>query len=145
MPHDRLTKKLRAKGRYAERKMLGLCVICGSNKIKTKVYCLDCNNRKAETQKRSHEKLRLEVFKAYGGFRCGCCGEGEQAFLTIDHINGGGNEHRRQLGSSSMFYTWLRKNNFPVGYQVLCMNCNYGRSRNGGTCPHKVTNDQHHS
>jgi len=45
--------------------------------------------------------------------------------LTIDHINGGGNAHRKlvaQKGSSSL-YKWLRDNNYPEGFQTLCMNC----------------------
>lgn len=46
--------------------------------------------------------------------------------LTIDHINGGGAKHRKQLGNSaSRFYRWLIKHNYPEGYQVLCMNCEW--------------------
>jgi hypothetical protein len=33
---------------------------------------------------------------------------------------------------------WLKRNNFPSGYRVLCMNCNHGRKRNGGICPHEL-------
>ena len=39
---------------------------------------------------------------------------------------------------SSKFYLWLKRNNFPPGYQVLCWNCNCGRSINNGICPHKT-------
>jgi hypothetical protein len=52
--------------------------------------------------------------------------------LSIDHINGNGAEHRRELkrttgGSTGGhdFYRWLKNNNFPDGYQVLCMNCQF--------------------
>jgi hypothetical protein len=31
----------------------------------------------------------------------------------------------------------LRKNNFPPGYQVLCMNCNFGK-RYSMICPHQT-------
>jgi hypothetical protein len=29
-------------------------------------------------------------------------------------------------------------NDFPPGFQLLCSNCNHGRARNGGICPHKT-------
>jgi hypothetical protein len=44
--------------------------------------------------------------------------------LCIDHINGGGRAHRREIGGHASFYLWLIKNNFPEGYQVLCWNHN---------------------
>lgn len=79
--------------------------------------------------------LRLEALKVYGG-SCACCGETEPAFLALDHIGGGGNKHRRELGGSgSRLDTWLRSRNYPPGFQVLCHNCNMATSR-GRTCPH---------
>lgn len=81
----------------------------------------------------SHKKLRREVFEAYGGPVCACCAEDGEVFLTIDHINGKGNEHRRSIGNNGGkdFYSWLRKNNYPEGYQVLCFNCNQARGYRG--------------
>ena len=35
-----------------------------------------------------------------------------------------------------MIYIWLKNNNFPEGFQVLCFNCNCGKARNKGICPH---------
>ena len=55
-------------------------------------------------------------------------------FLTIDHINGGGNKHLeaiRKVGGQS-FYNWLITNNFPKGFRVLCWNCNHGKFINKG-------------
>jgi hypothetical protein len=80
----------------------------------------------------------MEMLVAYGGSppRCACCGEVEYAFLALDHINGGGNAHRRQVGAGSTGVMYaLRKAGWPPGYRVLCHNCNlaiawYGR------CPH---------
>ncbi len=100
-------------------------------------------------QRRGREywhNLRREVFMAYGGFRCRCCGETEEKFLSIDHINNDGAEHRRELGynsgngkgASSKTLKWLKDNGFPSGFQVLCMNCNVGKARNGGVCPHQL-------
>lgn len=82
--------------------------------------------------------IREEVFAAYGGFVCACCGEREEIFLTIDHIDGCGGPQRREQGLGSRFYGWLRKNGFPPGYRVLCFNCNLGRAKNGGVCPHET-------
>jgi hypothetical protein len=81
------------------------------------------------------------VFEAYGGYKCNCCGENEPMFLSIDHIdNDGANERKsgKYCGSGTGFYQWLRKSKFPLGYQVLCMNCNTGKHKNGGVCPHQI-------
>ena len=92
-----------------------------------------------EKKRKYKQKLKKEVMDAYGG-KCNCCEETTLVFLTIDHIHNDGHEHRRKLGvgGGTAFYCWLRKNNYPKGFQVLCFNCNCGRSINGGICPHKV-------
>ena len=66
---------------------------------------------------------------------CTCCGETQIKFLEIDHINGGGNEHRKTMEGTNI-YLWLKKNNYPEGFQVLCSNCNMAKGRYG-ICPHK--------
>ena len=82
-------------------------------------------------------EMRALVIGQYGGI-CACCRETALQFLTIDHINGNGNEHRRELkmGGGKSFYYWLRRNGYPKGYQVLCMNCNWSRGVYG-FCPHE--------
>lgn len=82
-------------------------------------------------------RLQHQAIVAYGGYRCACCGETEPLLLTLDHINNDGARHRRQLGGSMPLYQWLRDNNYPPGFQVLCASCNLGRHRNGGVCPHQ--------
>jgi hypothetical protein len=77
--------------------------------------------------------LRLEVIAAYGG-QCACCSESELVFLAIDHVGGGGNQHRRELAGKDLFYRWLKRNAWPAGFQVLCFNCNWAKSHGG--CPH---------
>ena len=94
----------------------------------------------ADKTKRNQAKCRDEVYGAYGGYKCNCCGEAERMFLSIDHVNNDGAQERKSgkySGGGSAFYNWLRKNNFPTGYQVLCMNCQVGKHRNGGVCPHQ--------
>lgn len=83
-------------------------------------------------------RIRLLVLAHYsGGFMaCSCCGEGTIEFLTIDHIAGGGRQHREQSGAHSICL-WLKARGFPPGYRVLCMNCNHALGRYG-FCPHKI-------
>lgn len=81
--------------------------------------------RNPDYSKEKNKKLRLKVLMHYsnGSLKCNECGEAYIEFLTIDHIEGNGNKHRRKIGSK--IYRWLVKNNFPEGYQVLCWNCNF--------------------
>lgn len=46
------------------------------------------------------KRLRLQLINNYGGI-CTCCGESNVYFLTIDHVNGGGNKHRKTVNRSS--------------------------------------------
>jgi ferric-dicitrate binding protein FerR (iron transport regulator) len=90
--------------------------------------------------KRNQDRCRQEVFEAYGGFKCACCGETERLFLSIDHVHNDGAQMRKAKlysGNGTGFYQWLRKNGFPDGFQVLCMNCQIGKHKNGGVCPHQ--------
>jgi hypothetical protein len=82
-------------------------------------------------------RVRHEAIMAYGGYRCACCGADEALFLTIDHVDNDGARHRRKVGASKELFRWLKSNGYPKGFQVLCSNCNSGRYRNGGVCPHK--------
>lgn len=95
----------------------------------------------AERTRRAQAACKDEVYRAYGGYRCACCGETEPMFLSIDHIDNNGAEERRSglyAATSTSFYRWLRKSGFPSGYQVLCMNCQVGKHKNGGICPHQT-------
>jgi hypothetical protein len=85
-----------------------------------------------------YKRLRMQCLIHYGGSppKCVCCGEDHIEFLAIDHINGGGNKHRRQLSGNREIYLWLIKNNFPNGFQILCHNCNLSKGFYG-YCPHK--------
>jgi hypothetical protein len=88
-----------------------------------------------ETSRRQRRKIRAEVLAHYGD-HCVCCGEREPDFLSLDHINGGGNKERKEVGLGILWYYWLRKNGYPGGLQVLCYNCNLAKGFTG-MCPHK--------
>lgn len=83
-------------------------------------------------------RLKLAALGAYGG-GCTCCGEHDHRFLSIDHVDQDGAEHRRAIKSVGGygFYYWLKNNDYPGGFQVMCFNCNHGRFINGGVCPHQ--------
>lgn len=79
--------------------------------------------------RKHNAKLRLLVFGHYSPFlmcvRCGCS---DMRVLCIDHIEGGGNAHRRAIlkrRGGIPFYRWLKQNGYPSGFQVLCLNCNW--------------------
>lgn len=83
-------------------------------------------------------KQRLEVLRHYsnGTPCCACCGEEEIKFLSLDHISGGGNKERKKIGYGNLGI-WLKSKKFPMGIQVLCLNCNLAKGFYG-KCPHKI-------
>ena len=117
--------------------ILPFCKECRHIKEKKWNFKSREKGKRNEYQKQQRQKLRKIVLEHYSGNQptCACCGENHIEFLCIDHINGGGNKHFRQIGMAN-FYYWLRRNNFPLGYRVLCHNCNISLG-NYGYCPHK--------
>ena len=98
-------------------------------------------NFKEQQNKRLKElaqRQRYECIEHYsdGKMNCNCCSENIYMFLEIDHIENNGNKHRKELGNSNL-ESWLIRNNFPKGFQILCSNCNHGKYLNGGICPHQ--------
>ena len=143
---------IRSRKRRLENREKGFCS-CGRKKLEGDLHkCERCRSRKisenrsqvvAGYRKRNAErfrilgklkarKLKIEVLKKYGGEICICCQETTLEFLTLDHINGGGNKHRKEVKN---LYRWIVRNNFPPGFQVLCMNCNFAKGKYG-YCPH---------
>jgi hypothetical protein len=115
-----------------------------------RVLCHNCNHLvrpskgyKLAFQEAWFRRLREDVLRHYSGEHpaCGCCGIDDLRVLTIDHINGGGREHRRVTGKGMAFYRWLQKNGYPTGFRVLCHNCNHVRGHVRGfvgPCPHEL-------
>ncbi len=140
------------------------CSRCKKRRRLNHGYCEKCRNEyhaeyyrknrkrlcEAERQRRlkDPEKMRaksrhknrlakLSAIEAYGG-KCQCCGESNIEFLSIDHINGGGRQHRISVSSPGCaFYLWLRRNGYPKKeFRALCCNCNQSIGLYG-YCPHK--------
>ncbi len=124
--------------RYHAKKNQELCVHCGQHSpVATEILCLQCKEKNQQRGSENRRKNKMTIISNYGG-QCACCGETKMEFLTIDHIDGGGTQHRKSLvQSGTTIYRWIIKNNFPKGFQVLCLNCNMGRYLNGGICPHQ--------
>lgn len=125
---SRASTKLRNQKRRAD----DVCRHCGKQSD-GQSKCEQCR----EVARQYQQRLKSRVIEAYGG-KCSCCGESNVAFLTIDHTNGAGCKHRRDIGTSRI-YNWLESRNYPPNeFQVLCFNCNCGRQINGGICPHQT-------
>jgi hypothetical protein len=117
----------------------GTCSNCGRPPLPGSKLCAKHREWNRRGGKLHCMRLKREVINAYGG-RCLCpgCTVTDIRFLTIDHTEGNGAEHRRKtgVGGGIRFYRWLKQQGFPSGYQALCWNCNCGRAYNDGICPH---------
>jgi hypothetical protein len=114
------------------------CLICHAIVVKeheqTRVAYHD-NYRSAhkeETSKYHREQnrqIKQLVLTHYGNGKCACvrCGFDDIRALSIDHINGGGTKHRKEInlgtGGGLNMYNWLINNNYPEGFRTLCLNC----------------------
>lgn len=81
-------------------------------------------------------RLKDDVYRNYGD-ECACCGENEPLFFELDHVHGGGRQEYLEMKGMAAIYAKARRENYPDIYQLLCANCNQGRERNGGICPHR--------
>ena len=116
------------------------------------VLCHNCNvmkwrlerkknlskNPRAVIDRNYKHRKKKQVLGHYsnGKLKCACCGFAQYDGLSIDHIEG-----RKKWGHGDdmkgfKLYHWLKKNNFPKGFQVLCMNCNQAK-RDNSICPHE--------
>ena len=76
----------------------------------------------SKKQVRRYRSRKSAVIHAYGD-KCAQCGEDDYYRLTIDHISGGGNAHRKEITTN--IYDYLYNNLVDKdGYQVLCYSCN---------------------
>jgi hypothetical protein len=144
-----------ANKRRGERKAAGLCAYASCGKpigATSDIYCDGCRVLRTEAKRRDwrvnsvqmlqnaqfyRTMAQLECYDRYGGRKCACCGESELDFLSIDHINNDAYLQKKLDPAARHLALYLKANGFPPGYRVLCMNCNHGRKRSGGACPHE--------
>lgn len=125
------------------------CVQCGGDNNRwPATLCQPCRELQATRSKNWLVGLKKATFEKYGGCFCACCHEDIFEFLTLDHIDGSGGKHRKELrggdgysgGGGGRLYSWLKKNSYPQGYRVLCWNCNAAIGM-FGVCPHEKLKD----
>jgi hypothetical protein len=123
----------------AQRKQDGLCALgCGQVAAEGKVRCDDCTKSHSDYQKNEYRKLKHEIVIAYGE-ECICCGERIEMLLTLDHkLNDGSLARQKSNYNALTHYREVLAAGCPDTYQLLCWNCNYGKFRNGGVCPHQT-------
>ena len=100
-----------------------------------KVWRIENSSRFKAAQDAARYRLKVEVLREYGG-KCECCGTSYYEFLSVDHINGDGATHRKELRGRNL-YRWLKMNGWPKeNFRLLCMNCNFALGKIGW-CPHQ--------
>lgn len=116
----------------------GLQVRC---KACVKAYRVKNQERISASQRAREIRFKTKVIEAYGG-RCVCCGETEYAFLTFDHVNDDGAEHRKSRKKySTHLARWAALNGYPKSLQLLCANCNMAKQFSPDGCPHQAKRD----
>ena len=89
--------------------------------------------------KRRHAYYKAIIYIALGG-SCVCCGEMDYRFLSIDHINGGGNQEQKATHGGTSLLRKIIKSGIPKSkYQLLCNSCNCTK-RTALSCPHSDFN-----
>lgn len=110
------------------------------NRLNTENLYKDGGVQHRKNGRERSRKLKIEVLQAYcnGEIKCARCPFNDTRALSIDHVNGDGAKHRRTLNHrGSKTYRWLKKNNFPPGFQVLCMNCQWIKRFENKEYPHR--------
>lgn len=106
---------------YYQKRKYYICNECISIHLKNKYK----NNKDYHNLNQANRlyKQRKSVIEKYGN-KCNYCEESEYSKLTIDHVNGGGNKHRKL---SNVIYE-LYSNQINEEYQILCYNCNCSKN-----------------
>lgn len=132
-------KKYRAENKEKIKERLRLWHIKNKERRKeyNKKYKADNYEKVLATKRARCQAIRIEVLTIYskGIPKCACCGETENQFLSIDHINGRTKEEKKRMGYN--LYSFLKKNPIDPNLQVLCHNCNLAKGFYG-QCPHKL-------
>ena len=118
---NRERERARARELYSKYKVI--------RRITNRVSYRKRKERILEYRKSFIKNTKIQVISHYsqGLNKCALCDEKRLVCLTIDHIKGGGNKHRKEIkvASGTSFARWLIVNNFPEGYRILCMNCQF--------------------
>ena len=125
----------------------GFQILCGNCnwlkhfELKQKIL----STKKENVQKRKVlNNLKNEVLGHYskGKTKCNCCGFDNPLALTMDHIQGRKDVKHRVDFQGKLLYYWLRRNDYPKDFQVLCIMCNLAKHDND-VCPHQLKRMKH--
>ncbi len=109
-------------GRDRRRRGSGVCSSCPAPAAEGRTLCGPCGDANLASVKARAARERELVLRHYGG-ACQLCGESAMPFLSIDHVGGGGAEHRRRVGGGHVWGDIIRAG-YPAGLRCLCFNCN---------------------
>jgi hypothetical protein len=125
-----------------------LCSNCNIKKIKDAAHIKGLTGTLEQRKYfKRITKLKQNLFSHYmtdGKIKCACpgCNVTNPDLLCMDHKNSDGTEHRRSLGmqkgdsKGNRMYMWIKRNNYPPDFRVLCHNCNQSLGKYG-YCPHE--------
>lgn len=147
MKQCRICKKLKNNSEFSPQPvnkdgLYGYCKPCAAARMKRYVKKMTPKQKARMkhtnrlSSKKRNKEIRKEILDSYGN-RCVCCGETTKEFLSIDHINGGGCKHKKELKKEGNgYYRWIKEQGFPKDFlRLLCYNCNMSLGFNG-YCPH---------
>jgi hypothetical protein len=117
-----------------------LCYKCNCGKGRNHGICphieIVKNDVKSPRLKKYYNEVRMKFLELYGE-ECSCCGETMELFLTMSHLG-----IRPKNAPTDKEYRRAVKEYKPNEFTTECYNCNLGRQRNKGICPHINTGEK---
>ncbi len=108
----------------------GGCIDCNNVALPGGSRCRRCCDKRSAEKRRHRLRIRELVISHLGG-KCEFCGASILMFLTVDHKNGDGNEHRRMVKNRYICLELYRRllvgDDIRAEFRVLCWNCNSAR------------------
>ena len=106
-----------------------------------KIWRLKNHERILKTGNAHRQQVKKECFFHYSpDMKCQHCGYSDIRTLSIDHIDGKGAFHRRKDKNCRNIYVWLKEREYPSGFQVLCMNCQWIKRVENNEITHRQHN-----
>ena len=97
-------------------------------------------NNSESARRKIDRRTALETYSD-GKPHCIYCGETIEVFLNIDHIHGKKSWKHSRDDTGHTLYTWLRQQDYPSGFQVLCYTCNFIKNLKEREKTHSKTKD----
>lgn len=91
--------------------------------------CKECGREKSLELRWENRIVALQIYSD-GYMKCELCGIDDIDVLSIDHIGGGGYKHVKENNIKGQFVRWLKRNDYPDGFRILCHNCNHKERMN---------------